>query len=59
MLCSWKLNMRNLIQVMYVIKFRLDESRPVVATYRIAMKTRWYVTGLNAWLEKKKWKKEK
>ena len=42
-----------------VIQFRLDESRHVVATYRIAMKTHWYVAGLNAWLEKKEWKKDK
>ena len=57
---SWECNMLNRIQVIYVIQFWLENSRAVVATYRIAIKTRWYVAGLNACLEKKnKLKKEK
>ena len=38
--------MDNFMQMSYAIQSRLDEIRPVVATYRIAMESRWFAAGL-------------
>ena len=42
-----RFSMLDFMQMRYAIQLRLDEVRPFVASYRIAMESRWVCGGLN------------